>query len=374
MKYDFLVVGAGLFGSTFARKITDYGYSCLVIDKKPHIAGTAYDEKIENIITSKYGAHIFHTNNKEIWQFVNQYSNFIPFVNKPKVKINNSIFSFPINLFTLHQIFKTITPKDAIKKLEEIQVKIKKPTNFEEWYLSKVGKKIYKMFFYHYTKKQWQRDPKLLPLSIAQRLPLRLTYDENYFNTDYQGMPENGYSKLIENMLEKIDVDLNCDFFVNRSKYEKIARKIIFTGTIDSFFNYELGELEYSSLQFKTKIYKGDYQGTAVINHCDEQTPYLRSIEHKHFYKSIYQKNKFFDKSNTNKTVVTFDYPVKFSKLFEPYYPIRDKQNSALYQKYYKLSKKTNVIFGGRLGQYSYFDMDQTIASAIQKSSLFLNK
>lgn len=371
MKYDFLIVGAGLFGATFARQVTNKGYSCLVIDKKSHMAGTAYDEKIENIITSKYGAHIFHTNNKKIWQYINQFSTFIPFTNKPKVKINNSIYSFPINLLTLHQIYKTVTPEDAISKLKEVQVKIKNPQNFEEWYLSKVGKKIYKMFFYNYTRKQWHRDPKLLPLSIAQRLPLRLTYDENYFNTDYQGMPEYGYTNLIKNILDGIDVDLNCDFFKNRTKYEKLAKQIVFTGTIDSYFNFELGHLEYNSLTFKTKIFKGDYQGTAVINHCDAKTPYIRSIEHKHFYKSTYQRNKFFDHSCNEKTVVTFDYPVVYTEKQDPYYPIRDEHNTKLYEKYQKIAKRTNVIFGGRLGQYAYFDMDQTIASAIQKSSLF---
>lgn len=374
MKYDFLIVGAGLFGSTFARQVTDKGFSCLVIDKKPHVAGTAFDEKIENIITSRYGAHIFHTNNKSIWEFVNKYSRFIPYINKPKVKIKNTIYSFPINLMTFHQIYKTITPKETIKKLQDIQCKIENPQNFEEWYLSKVGRKIYNMFFYNYTKKQWHREPKLLPVSIAQRLPLRLTYDENYFNTDYQGIPEYGYTKLIENLLHGINVNLSCDFFANRSKFEKIAKKIIFTGTIDSFFNYELGELEYNSLKFKTKIFKGDYQGTAVINHCDAETPYIRSIEHKHFYKSIFQNNKFFNDSSQEKTVVTFDYPIVYTKKCEPYYPIRDKANTDLYDKYQKLAKKTDVIFGGRLGQYSYFDMDQTIASAIQKSSLFSNK
>ena len=374
MKYDFLIVGAGLFGCTFARQVKDKGYSCLIIDKKPHIGGSAYDEKIENIITSKYGAHIFHTNNKQIWNFVNRFSSFTPFVNKPKVKINNQIFSFPINLFTFHQIYKTITPNEAYLKLKEIQIPIKNPSNFEEWYLSKVGKKLYKMFFYNYTKKQWLKEPRLLPLSIAQRLPLRLTYDENYFNTDFQGMPTNGYTKLIENMLDGIETNLNCDFFKNRSKFEKLAKKIVFTGTIDSYFDYEFDRLEYNSLRFKTKIFNGDYQGTAVINHCDLHTPYIRSVEHKHFYKSTYQKNKFFDNSTASKTVVTFDYPQKFTKDCDPYYPIRDHKNSDLYKKYLSLAKKTNTIFGGRLGQYSYFDMDQTIASAIQKSNSLLNK
>lgn len=370
-KYDILIVGSGFFGSTFARKATDAGKTCLVIDKLPHIAGAAFDKKWDNgIIVSEYGAHILHSQSEEIWSFLSQFSTLEPFINKPKVLSGNKVYSFPINLMTLHQLWGVVTPQEARKKINEVRIPCLNPRNFEEWALDKIGKELYELFIYNYTKKQWMKEPSKLPSSIIQRLPIRLTYEENYFATKYQAMPKNGYNDLIKNMLDGIDVQLGVDFFdINWKNY---AKHLVYTGPVDKFFDYQYGQLEYNTLRFEHKIYYGDFQGNAVFNHVDANTSYLRSIEHKHFYNHKPKHESLID--SKEQTVVSFDHPISFKDHPEPYYPIRDDKNSSLYSKYFNLKKDlSNVTFGGRLGEYKYLDIDQTVASAIQKSRKLLD-
>jgi UDP-galactopyranose mutase len=368
-KYDFLIVGAGFFGSTFARIATDNGKKCLVIDKKPHLAGAAHDSVINNQIVSSYGAHIFHTHSEEIWNFVNKYCTMETFVNKPKVLSNNKVFSFPLNMMTFHQLWGVVTPNEALQKLKEVRIKCDNPRNFEEWALDKIGKELYELFIYGYTKKQWLKEPSLLPSSIIQRLPIRLTYEENYFTTKYQSVPKEGYTKLVENMLDGIDVKLEEDFF--KLDWEKIAKHLVYSGEVDSFFKHKYGNLEYNTMKFEHKTFKGDYQGNAVFNHVDLNVPYLRSIEYKHF-KNSYLKHYNIDEKDDD-TIVSFDLPISFEENPEPFYPIRDEKNSNLYSEYFNLKKMLpNVTFGGRLGEYKYLDIDQTIASAMQKSKNLL--
>lgn len=371
MKYDILIVGAGFYGSTFARIATDLGKKCLVIDKNPFIAGAAYDKKINGIMTSQFGAHIFHTHDKKIWNFLSQFTTFLPFINKPKILSEGKVYSFPINMMTLHQLWGVTTPKEAFEKLNKVRVPCENPSSFEEWALSMVGEEIYKKFIYSYTKKQYHKEPKELPSSIIQRLPIRLTYEENYFTTKYQGIPNKGYTQLIKNMLDGIQVELENDFF--NLDWQKYAKQLIYTGPVDKFFNYEYGKLEYHTLRFEHKLFYGDYQGNAVFNHVDPDTPYIRSVEHKHLYNSQhkhYNPNKF----EREPTMVSFDYPIQFKDHPEPYYPIRDKYNSNLYSKYIKLKKTMpNIHFGGRLGNYVYCDLDQACASAIKKARSIIN-
>lgn len=365
--YDFLIVGAGFFGATFARKATDAGKTCLVIDRLPHIAGAAFDKKWDNgIIVAQYGAHILHTQNDEIWCFLNQFAEIDPFINKPKVLTGNKVYSFPINMMTLHQLWGVITPAQAQEHLNSVRIPCENPRNFEEWILDKVGREIYELFIYGYTKKQWMKEPKDLPSSIIQRLPIRLTYDENYFSTKHQGIPREGYGKMVENMLDGIPVRLGVDFFDIKDNWKNYAKHLVYTGPVDKFFGYQYGNLEYNTLRFEHKLHKGDFQGNAVFNHVDINTPYIRSIEHKHFYRN---GPKHDIKINPNEeTVVSYDYPIPFKDHPEPYYPIRDSLNSDLFTKYFSLKKELkDVTFGGRLGEYKYCDIDQTVASAISK-------
>jgi UDP-galactopyranose mutase len=372
MKYDILVVGSGFFGATFARKATDAGKKCLVIDKNPHIAGATYDRKWDNgIIVSEYGAHIFHTQSEEVWSFINKFTKINPFVNKPKVLSQGDVYSFPINMMTLHQLWGVVTPEEAYRKLQDVRILCENPRNFEEWALDRVGREIYELFFYGYTKKQWMKEPRDLPASIIQRLPIRLTYEENYFTTKYQGIPDEGYAATIKNMLDGIKVELNTDFFTIRNKWRNYADHLVYTGPIDKFYDYEFGSLEYNTLKFEHKIMHGDYQGNAVFNHADMSVPHIRTIEHKHFHNNT---PKHYELKNYSKeeTVVSYDIPIAFKDHPEPYYPIRDEKNSYLYNKYADL--KTNhkeITFGGRLGEYKYLDIDQTIASAITKFKTF---
>jgi UDP-galactopyranose mutase len=374
-KFDFLVVGSGFFGASFARTVKDAGKSCIVIEKKDHIGGAAHDKKVNDYFVSSYGAHIFHTHNKEIWNFIRKFGDFIPFTNRPKVVYEDRIFSFPINLMTLHQLWGVKTPEEAKNKLKEVTApyKINHPKNFEEWALSMVGEEIYRIFFYGYTKKQWMREPRELPTSIIQRLPIRLTYDENYFTTPYQGMPENGYTKIIENMLDGIVVETNIDFLKNKEKWFNIAKMVVYTGPVDALFNYECGELEYNTLIFKQEEKYGDIQGNAVINYASENVPYIRSIEYKHFYKrgeSIKHYNNQNHKEDSKElSIITYDYPVAYKDNPDPFYPIRNDKNSKTYEKYENLKNNyPNLIFGGRLGEYKYLDIDQSIGSAINKA------
>ena len=372
-EFDFMIVGSGFFGATFARKAADAGKKCLVIDKNNHIAGATYDRKWDNgIIVSEYGAHIFHTQSEEVWDFINKFTKINPFINKPKVLSQGNVYSFPINMMTLHQLWGVVTPEEAYRKLQDVRIPCENPRNFEEWALDRVGKEIYELFFYGYTKKQWMKEPRDLPSSIIQRLPIRLTYEENYFTTKYQGIPNEGYSATIKDMLDGIKTELNTDFFTIRNKWRDYAKHLVYTGPIDKFYDYEFGSLEYNTLRFEHKTIYGDYQGNAVFNHTDMSVPHIRTIEHKHFYKNA-PKHYEVKPHSKEETVVSYDIPVAFKDHPEPYYPIRDDKNSDLYNRYANL--KTNhkeITFGGRLGEYKYLDIDQTIASALTKFRTFV--
>jgi UDP-galactopyranose mutase len=362
-KYDFLIVGSGLFGSTFAQQAKEAGYKCLIIDKRPHNGGNVYSESINGINVHKYGPHIFHTSDDRIWEYVNRFTKFNNFVNRPKVNYKGELYSFPINLFTLYQLFGIKTPEEASGFLESIKVHSNSPKNLEEWILSQVGEEIYKKFIYGYTKKQWGRDPKELPSSIIRRLPIRLTFDDNYFDDKYQGIPIGGYTKMIENMQEGIEIRLGVDFFDDRKKFEDESKTIVFTGAIDEFFNYQYGPLEYRSLRFETEeLNISDYQGNALINYTEEEIPYTRICEHKHFE---------FIKSDS--TIITREYPDSWEPGKERYYPINNEENNLRYSKYKILSESffPKYIFGGRLAEYKYYDMHQVIASALNKFNKF---
>jgi UDP-galactopyranose mutase len=368
MKHTFLIVGAGFFGATFARKAMDRGMPCLVIDKLPHTAGAAHDRRVHGINVSSYGAHVFHTHDDGIWEFVRQFGEWEPFINKPKVVAGNRIFSFPINLMTLHQVWGVRTPQEAADKLRQVRIPCGNPRNFEEWALSRIGRELYDTFIYGYTKKQYHKEPRELPASILQRLPIRLTFDENYFTARHQAMPKDGYTRVVENMLEGAEVRLGVDFFTLRDTWRRLAHHLVYTGPVDRFFDYQYGQLDHNTLRFEHQVYRGDYQGNAVMNYADEAVPYLRSVEHKHFiHPNRFKKHHDLDPGDAP-TVVSFDLPIKFEDHPEPYYPLRDEKNLNLYARYAALKNGIeDVTFGGRLGEYQYFDIDQTIASATRK-------
>ena len=357
MKYDYLIIGCGLYGISFARLATDAGKSCLVIDKRSHIGGNCYTENIEGINVHKYGAHIFHTSNVYVWNFVNKYTEFNNYVNSPKAISKGKIYSLPFNMNTFYELWGTQDPQHA-KLIIESQKFHDKPTNLEEQALSLVGKDIYETLIKEYTEKQWGRPATELPTFIIKRLPLRFTFDNNYFNDKYQGIPIGGYTLMMEKMLEGIEVRLNTDYFDDRDYFNSFADKIVYTGCIDEFFDYEFGELEYRSLRFEHKTLDLDnYQGVAVKNYCDSYFKYTRIIEHKHF-----------EKITTGNTIITKEYPQEYKKGLIPYYPINDDRNQLIYNKYKEKSKLlTNVIFGGRLSEYKYMDMHVVIESAINK-------
>lgn len=358
MKYDYLVVGSGLFGATFAHEATKRGKKCLVIERRNHIAGNIYTEKVEDIDVHCYGAHIFHTSNEKVWRYVNQFASFNNFVNSPIANYRGEIYNMPFNMNTFSKMFGVATPKEAQRILEEQKSEIKgQPENLEEQAISLVGRQIYEKLVKGYTEKQWGRDCSQLPAFIIRRLPVRFTYDNNYFNDRYQGIPEEGYTAMIEKMLEGTEVRLGENFLDNRVKYMELADKILYTGPIDEYFNYELGKLQYRSLNFETEtLDEENYQGVAVVNYTDRETPWTRIIEHKHF-----------NFGKQPKTVITREYPVEWQEGMEPYYPVNDETNGNLYEKYSELAEKeTGVIFGGRLGLYRYFDMDKVIEAALE--------
>lgn len=359
MNYDYLIVGSGLFGSIFAYEAKKKGKKCLVIDKRSHIGGNIYTENIERINVHKYGAHIFHTSNKEIWDYINQFAEFNRYTNSPVARYKDELYNMPFNMNTFNKLWGVVTPKEAQSKIEEEkkEAAITEPKNLEEQAISLVGKTIYEKLVKGYTEKQWGQRATELPSFIIKRLPVRFIYDNNYFNDIYQGIPIGGYTQIIEKMLEGIEVKLNYDFFEHREQLENIADKIVFTGPIDQYYNYQYGELEYRSLRFETEILEEqNYQGNAVVNYTEYEVPYTRIIEHKHFE---------FD-ATSPKTVITKEYPDKWQQGKEAYYSINNDRNNALYEKYEKLSKEDNhIIFGGRLGQYKYFDMDKVIAEAL---------
>lgn len=360
MHYDYLLVGAGLFNATLANIFASKDKKCLVVDKRSHIAGNIYTENLDGINVHKYGAHIFHTDDKEVWDFVNRFAAFNRYTNCPVANYNGQIFNMPFNMNTFNKIWPdVVTPSQAKKRIEEqaAEMKGKIPQNLEEQAISLVGRDIYECLIKGYTEKQWGRSCTELPPSIIKRLPVRFVYDNNYFNDVYQGIPIDGYTKMVEKMLCGVEVRLNCDFLENRSELENIADKIIYTGMIDQFFDYCYGELEYRSLRFETeKLDCENFQGNAVVNYTDSKTPFTRIIEHKHF-----------EFGTQPVTYITREYPATWKKGDEPYYAMNNEKNNALYAKYAELASRQNkVIFGGRLGMYKYFDMDDTIAAAFE--------
>ena len=369
MKYDYLIVGSGLYGAIFAYEANKRGKKCLVIDKRNHIAGNIYTENVEGINVHKYGAHIFHTSNKEIWDYINQFAEFNRYTNSPVARYKDEVYNLPFNMNTFSKLWGVFTPEEAKKKIEEEKKAcgITQPQNLEEQAISLIGKTIYEKLVKGYTEKQWGKRATELPSFIIKRLPVRFIYDNNYFNDKYQGIPMGGYTQIIEKMLKEIEVKLNCDFFENREELENIAKKIVFTGPIDKFYDYKFGELEYRSLRFETEEKQvGNYQGNAVVNYTEYEIPYTRIIEHKHFEYGP-SLGKLEDEDVANRTIVTREYPDTWVQGKEPYYPINNEKNNTLYEKYLELSKDSkNVIFGGRLGQYKYYDMDKVIAEALR--------
>lgn len=359
MLYDYLVVGAGLYGAVFAHEAKKKGKKCLVIDKRSHIAGNVYCENIAEIQVHKYGAHIFHTSDKKIWDYVNQFAEFNNYINSPIARYKDELYNLPFNMNTFSKMWGIVTPQEAkdIIAGQIADLNITEPKNLEEQALSLVGRDVYEKLIKGYTEKQWGRDCKDLPSFIIKRLPLRFTYDNNYFNDRYQGIPVGGYTKIVEKLLEGTEVRLNTDYLSSREEYDGRADKIIYTGMIDQFYDYKLGVLEYRSVRFETEeLDMENYQGNAVVNYTDREVPYTRIIEHKHFE---------FGKQPT--TVISREYSSEWKKGDEPYYPVNNDRNNALYLKYKELSEKENkVIFGGRLGGYKYYDMDKVIAAALE--------
>ena len=357
MKYDYLIVGSGLFGATFARLATDAGKKCLVIDRKEHIAGNCYTHDDGGIHIHRYGPHIFHTSNKKVWEFVQRFADFNNFILSPKAWSNGKLYSLPFNMNTFYEMWGTYRPEDAKRKIDE-QSYMGPVRNLEEQALFLVGTDIYETLIKEYTEKQWGRSARKLPSFIIRRLPLRFTYDNNYFNDRFQGIPIGGYTKMFEKMLDGIEVRINTDYLQDKEYFDSIANKVIFTGPIDEYFDYSLGELDYRSLRFEEKrLGEENYQGNAIVNYCDNSRKYTRIIEHKHF-----------EKVDTDHTVITKEYPQKYRRGLTPYYPINDKNNQDLYRKYKEMSNSlTNVMFGGRLAEYKYMDMHVVIESAMNK-------
>ena len=358
--YDYLIVGSGLFGAVFAHEAYKKGKKCLVIEKRNHIGGNIYCDEMEGIMVHKYGAHIFHTSDAKVWEYVNALSPFNRYTNSPVANYHGELYNLPFNMNTFHALWGVNTPEEAARKIAQQRSAVKgEPSNLEQQAIRLAGTDIYEKLIKGYTEKQWGRDCKELPAFIIKRIPVRFTYDNNYFNDPYQGIPVEGYNKMIEKLLEGVEVRLNVDFNIseeNRQYYKNLADKLIYTGTIDSYFDYRYGALEYRSLRFETEVLDCEnYQGVAVMNYTDRETPYTRIIEHKHFLFGTQPK-----------TVVTKEYPVSWTPGKEPYYPVNDDKNQELYQKYVKAAgRERNVRFGGRLAEYKYYDMDQVIASAL---------
>lgn len=365
-KYDYLIVGAGLFGSIFAYEAHKAGKKCLVIDRRDHIGGNVYTEETEGINVHKYGPHIFHTSNKEVWDYVNSFAEFNRFTNMPVARYKDELYNLPFNMNTFHALWGVRTPDEARAKIEEQKKEaveemkaagVTEPRNLREQAITLVGRDIYEKLIEGYTQKQWGRLAEELPAFIIRRLPVRFTYDNNYFNDKYQGIPVGGYTRMIEKMLECADVKLNADYFADRAAYDDIADKTVFTGMIDEFYDYRFGELEYRSLRFESEVLDTDnYQGSAIVNYTEYEIPYTRVIEHKHF-----------EFGTQEKTVITREYPAKWKKGDEPYYPMNDEKNNSLFAKYKELAdSEEKVIFGGRLGEYKYYDMHQVVERALE--------
>ena len=360
-KYDYVLVGAGLYNGVFAWLAGKKGKSCLVVEKRNHLGGNIYCENVEGIPVHQYGAHIFHTSDKEVWDFVNALVSFNRFTNSPMANYKGQMYNMPFNMNTFNKLWGVRTPAEAREKIESQKASItEEPKNLEEQAISLVGRDIYEKLIKGYTEKQWGRNCKELPSFIIKRLPVRYTYDNNYFNDKYQGIPEGGYNVLIEKLFEGCDIELGADYLENKAYYDSLGETVLYTGPIDRYFGYCCGKLEYRSLRFETEVLEEEnHQGVAVVNYTSREVPYTRMIEHKHF-------DITGDYSGCRKTVVTKEYPAEWTEGMEPYYPVNDEKNQALYQKYAELAKKEeHVIFGGRLGEYKYYDMDKVIASAM---------
>ena len=358
-KYDYLVVGSGLYGAVFAHEAREAGKSVLVIDKRPNIAGNVYTEEIEGINVHKYGAHIFHTNNKTVWNYVTRFAEFNRFTNSPVANYHGELYSLPFNMYTFNKMWGVVTPEEAAAKIEEQRKEagIAEPKNLEEQAISLVGRDIFEKLVKGYTEKQWGRKCTELPPFIIKRLPVRLTFDNNYFNALYQGIPMGGYTKMVANMLEGTEVRLGVDYLEEKEMYDDLAEKVIYTGPIDAYFQYQLGYLEYRSVRFETEVLdKPNFQGNAAVNYTDAETPWTRIIEH-----------KWFEFGTQPRTVISREYSSEWKPGDEPYYPVNDEKNTLLYKKYKELAdQEEKVIFGGRLGEYKYYDMDAVIASALE--------
>lgn len=363
--YDYLVVGSGLFGSVFACEANKKGKKVLVIDKRPNIAGNVYTQEIEGINVHLYGAHIFHTNLKHVWEYVNYFAEFNRFTNSPVANYYGELYSLPFNMYTFNKMWGVVAPEEAAAKIEEQKQKagITEPKNLEEQAIALVGTDIYEKLIKGYTEKQWGRPCNELPAFIIKRLPVRLTFDNNYFNALYQGIPVGGYTQMVANMLQDIEVQLNVDYLENKAELDKLAGKVVYTGSVDAYFDYQLGALEYRSVRFENEVLnKANFQGNAVVNYTDSETPWTRIIEHKWFE---FDKDK--NGNDLPKTVISREYSSEWNTGEEPYYPVNDEKNSKLYAEYKVLAEKeSKIIFGGRLGEYKYYDMDAVIDSALK--------
>ena len=366
-QYDYLVVGAGLYGAVFAHEAKKAGKKVLVIDKRPNIAGNVYTENVEGIHVHKYGAHIFHTNNKEVWEFVTRFAEFNRFTNSPVANYHGELYSLPFNMYTFNKMWGVVTPEEAAARIEEQrrEAGITEPKNLEEQAISLVGRDIFEKLIKGYTEKQWGRDCKDLPAFIIKRLPVRFTFDNNYFNALYQGIPTGGYTKMVANMLEGIEVQLNEDYLEKKEQFDTLAKKVVYTGPVDAYFGYNMGYLEYRSVRFENELLDiPNFQGNAAVNYTDRETPWTRIIEHKWF-----EFGKDEQGNDLPKTVISREYSSEWKPGDEPYYPVNDEKNGNLYNKYKELaSREENIIFGGRLGEYKYYDMDAVIASALSVS------
>ena len=364
--YDYLIVGAGLYGAVCARELTDAGHSVLVIDRRDHIAGNVYTQQVEGIHVHRYGAHIFHTNNRQVWDYMQRFAVFNRFTNSPVANYHGELYSLPFNMYTFNRMWGVVTPEEAAAKIEEQRkaAGITEPRNLEEQAISLVGTDIYEKLIKGYTQKQWGRPCDQLPAFIIKRLPVRLTFDNNYFNALYQGIPTGGYTKMVGNMLEGIEVRTGEDYLADKAKWDAAAKQVIYTGPIDAYFGFSLGTLEYRSVRFETEVLdKPNFQGNAAVNYTDAETPWTRIIEHKWF-----EFGKDENGNDLPKTVISREYSSEWKPGDEPYYPVNDEKNGALYQAYRKLAEaEKNVVFGGRLGEYKYYDMDQVIAAALEK-------
>ena len=363
MKYNYIVVGSGLYGAIFAHEAKAKGKSVLVVDKRPNIAGNVYTEKQEGINVHMYGAHIFHTNDKRVWNYITQFAEFNRFTNSPVANYKGELYSMPFNMYTFNKMWGVVTPEEAAAKIDEQKKEITaEPKNLEEQAISLVGRDIYEKLVKGYTEKQWGRDCKELPAFIIKRLPVRLTFDNNYFNALYQGIPIGGYTKMVENLLDGIEVRLNTDYLEHKAELDALADKVVYTGPIDAYFGFKLGTLEYRSVRFENETLDiPNFQGNAAVNYTDRETPWTRIIEHKWF-----EFGKDEDGNDLPKTIISREYSSEWKAGDEPYYPVNDEKNGQLYAKYKELAdKETGVIFGGRLGEYKYYDMDTTIASVL---------